>query len=126
LFLIYNVLADYGKTLIDFELPLYQYDWSCIISNSLIATKLNYNIIEKQNLYTEQYMQFNIDQTNCFNTIITSIIESLKTSHFFLQGPAGTSKTFLYKTICHYYYSLEKIVFCIVSSGITTLFLPDK
>jgi PIF1-like helicase len=123
LFLIYNVLADHEKTLTDFRLPPYQHDWSCTIGNPLIATGLNYNITEEWNLYTKQYMQLNTDQTNCFNTIITSIAESPKTSHFFLQGPAGTGKTFLYKTICHYYRSLGKIVLYVASSGIAALLL---
>jgi hypothetical protein len=53
LFFIYEVLIDNEKTLADFRLPLYQYDWSHIINNLLITGELHYNIIEEQNLYNE-------------------------------------------------------------------------
>ncbi|KIM99050.1 hypothetical protein OIDMADRAFT_127703, partial [Oidiodendron maius Zn] len=44
---------------------------------------------------------------------------------FYLQGPGRTRKTFLYKTLYHYYYSLGKIVLYIISTGIIALLLPD-
>ena len=88
-------------------------------------TELYYDITTEQNLYTERYMQLNTDQTNCFDIIIASIAESPQTAYFFLQGPAGTGKTFLYKCLCHHYYALGKIFFCIASSGIAVLLLPS-
>ena len=45
-------------------------------------------------------------------------------SHFFIQGPAGTGKTFLYKCLCSYYRGQGKIVLYVASSGIAALLLP--
>ena len=45
-------------------------------------------------------------------------------AHFFLQGPIGTSKTFLYYCLYHYYRSRGNIIFYIASSSITALLLP--
>jgi hypothetical protein len=69
--------------------------------------------------------QLNSDQLSCFQTIVTAIAVDLQTAHFYLQGPGGTGKTFLYKTICYYYRSWGKIVLCIASTGIAALLLPD-
>jgi len=40
--------------------------------------------------------RLNPDQLACFQTIITAIIDDPQTAHFYLQGPGGTGKTFLY------------------------------
>jgi PIF1-like helicase len=45
-------------------------------------------------------------------------------AHFFLQGYAGTGKTFLYQTICHHFRAQVKIVLCVASSRIAALLLP--
>ena len=44
--------------------------------------------------------------------------------HFFLSGPAGTGKTFVYKTICYRCHLEGWIVLCVASSGIMALLLP--
>ncbi|POS83963.1 hypothetical protein EPUL_005244 [Erysiphe pulchra] len=51
-------------------------------------------------------------------------INGSRPNTFFVQGPAGTGKTFLYKTLCSYYRSQCKIVLCVASSGISAL-LPN-
>jgi DNA replication protein DnaC len=43
---------------------------------------------------------------------------------FFLYGPGGTGKTFLYNTLCHRIHADNDIVLCIASSGIASLLLP--
>src|SRR5215475_7664134 len=42
---------------------------------------------------------------------------------FFLHGPGGTGKTFLYNTLCYELRGQEKIVLCVASSGIAALLL---
>ena len=65
-----------------------------------------------------------MDQVACFNTIIATINIDPQTARFFLQGPIGTSKIFLYRCLCHYYRSRGKIILYIASSGITAFLLP--
>jgi len=43
---------------------------------------------------------------------------------FFLNGPAGSGKTFVYKTLCHRIRTDGQIVLCVASSGIVALLLP--
>jgi chromosomal replication initiation ATPase DnaA len=42
---------------------------------------------------------------------------------FFLHGPGGTGKTFVYNTLCHYLRSECKIVLCVALSGIAAILL---
>ena len=42
---------------------------------------------------------------------------------FFLHGPGGTGKTYLYNTLCYHLHGQRKIVVCVASSGIAALLL---
>ncbi|POS84280.1 hypothetical protein EPUL_003640 [Erysiphe pulchra] len=54
-----------------------------------------------------------------------TINNGLRPNTFFLQDPAGTSKPFLYRTLCSQFRSEGKIVLCVASSGIASLLLPN-
>ena len=123
LFLISLILADSGKTLQDFELDNYTNDWGRTAGNDLIATELNYDLIEQTDEHDLTLAQFNEDQPNAYTTILHSIADGSKSLHF-VQGPAGTGKTFLYKVLCNYFRSKGKILLCVASSRIVALLLP--
>jgi hypothetical protein len=57
---------------------------------------------------------------------MVAIIDNSQTAYFYLQGPDRTNKTFLYKTLCHYYYGQGKIVLYMALTGIIALLLPDR
>jgi len=56
--------------------------------------------------------------------IIQQIATDISNSRFFIQGPAGTGKTFLYKCFCYFYHAQRKIVLYVASSGLAALLLP--
>ena len=124
LFLIQRGLADLNHTLTTFGMPLPQLNWDANRGNTLIAAEQGYDLqIEEQE--KDRYMSaLNPDQTRAFQTIVTAIDEDPDHAHFFLQGPAGTGKTFLYSALCHYYRAQGCIVLCVASSGIAALLLP--
>ena len=73
----------------------------------------------------------NNEQRAVFDQILDSVDRQLGRV-FFLSGPGGTGKTFVYLTLC---YTLrartvepgqgpERIVLCVSSSGISALLLP--
>ena len=127
LYLIHRILADQQKTLADYGLPQFQHQWGILAegTNPLLAAELQqYDPIEEERQFTDLRQQLNADQAACFNTIIAAIDTDPQTARFFLQGPAGTGKTFLYRCLCHYYRSRGKIVLCVASSGIAALLLP--
>ncbi|XP_028054182.1 uncharacterized protein LOC114258419 [Camellia sinensis] len=97
-------------------------NWSATVGNRLI--------FEHQQLHNEAQqtdVQITIDRLNngqrtAYNAITSSVFES-KGSIFFLNGGAGTGKTFLYNTIALKCRSLGYIVVTVASSGIASLLL---
>ncbi|KAH0609829.1 uncharacterized protein H6S33_012375 [Morchella sextelata] len=120
LYLISQILADSNRTLNDFGLPLYIVDWNRTVGNEMIASELRYDMVAEAASLQLRITQLNSDQLECFNTI-THSIEEAASALFFIQGPAGTGKTFLYNVICNHFRSQGKIVLCVASSGIAAV-----
>ena len=123
LHLVQTALAQYGKCLNDYHLPLPVGGWERTYGNSLIAEELDWNRESEGVLARARIQQLNTEQKIAFDTIINSI-EQVQPKVFFLQGPAGTGKTHVYNTICNYLRAQGKIVLCCASSGIAALLLP--
>ncbi|XP_028110161.1 uncharacterized protein LOC114308706 [Camellia sinensis] len=123
LYLLNQMLQESGKSLIDFPpMPQPTANWSATVGNRLI--------FEHQQLHDEAQqidVQITIDRLNngqqtAYNAITSSAFES-KGTIFFLNGGAGTGKTFLYNTIALKCRSLGHIVVAVASSGIASLLL---
>ena len=124
LYLLNQVLLDLGKHLADFYLPIPIHDWGQTIGNPLIQSEMDYNPRQEQRLRDEKHPLLNSDQKLAFDTIVSSITNNPQEAHFFLHGPAGTGKTFLYSVLCNHFRAQRKIVLCVASSGIATLLFP--
>jgi len=61
------------------------------------------NIQTEQENSIRQSTQLNSEQKTAYDTIIYQINTASSMAQFFIQGPACTGKTFLYKCLCHYY-----------------------
>lgn len=74
----------------------------------------------------KKVVTFNLEQRQSFEKNVFTIDSGREETwlYFFVQGPAGTGKMFLYTVLCHHYHAKKKIVLCIASSGITSLLLP--
>lgn len=68
-------------------------------------------------------MLLNAEQFAVFHTV-THTIELGTSKVFFINGPGGTGKTFLYRTICNKICGDGGIALCVTSSGIAALLLP--
>jgi hypothetical protein len=98
---------------------MYKHDWARLLnqgisrnfsSNPLIDEQISYNPENERRLYESRYSSLNPGQRNAFDVIIASL-EAVRpidcTSPppsdicFFLHGPGGTGKTFIYNTICN-------------------------
>ena len=90
----------------------------------MIAGELAYDIQAEQTQAIQYAMQLNVEQRLAYDSILAKVANEPQKSHFFIQGPAGTGKTFLYKCICSHYHGHGKIVLCVASSGIAALLLP--
>jgi hypothetical protein len=119
-----KLLKEWNRSLRDWPtMPLPQIDWDAEVVNPLIADQLNYDCDEQRELAEWQMALLNLEQQAAFDKIVASVRErSGKT--YFLNGPGGTGKTFVYKTSCHLLRSEQNIVLCVASSGIAALLMP--
>jgi hypothetical protein len=123
LFLLDKVLRESGHTLDNWpSMPKPQHDWNELVVNPLVAEQLNY---DRNTLCTDldaRLPHLNGDQRHAFTCIINSVTNDLG-KLFFLNGPGGTGKTFVYNTVCSKLRSEGNIVLCVSSSGISALLL---
>lgn len=124
LYLLNQILQDSGKSLADFPgMPKPEYDWMSITTNRLITEQLDFNPEEERKLADSHIVSFNQEQCSAFNEIWGSISDE-HGDPFFVNGPAGTGKTFLYNAICHRVRAESWIILCVASTGLAALLLP--
>ncbi|EIW56298.1 uncharacterized protein TRAVEDRAFT_91554, partial [Trametes versicolor FP-101664 SS1] len=123
LFLLDGILHETGHSLADFGLPSATRDWEGSTGNRLIAEAMAFDIGQERVLGTTQRDSLNPEQREAFNQIFNSVRDRLG-KRFFLHGPGGTGKTYLYSTLSHVLRGDAAIVLCVASSGIAALLLP--
>ncbi|KAF8234346.1 hypothetical protein L208DRAFT_1145456, partial [Tricholoma matsutake] len=97
-------------------MPQYTQDWQVMIGNHLINEQRLYDAEEQAVLAAEE------DQRVAFDEILAAV-NAQSGQTFFLPGPGGTGKTYVYNTLCYRLCSQAKIVLCVASSGIAALLL---
>ena len=65
------------------------------VQNQLLAAELAYDTDVQDTVFWDSVSSLNEDQRTVFNTVVTAVKTNSNTAHFFVQGPAGTGKTFL-------------------------------
>ena len=126
LFLLNRLLYESGYSLEDFpKMPLCHDNWNQITDNYLITEQLTYDVDTELKSFEEHIANIRSvpEQMDAYQRITDSVLSSHGAA-FFLSGPAGTGKTYVYKTVCHRLRSYAKIVLCVASSGIAALLLP--
>jgi hypothetical protein len=124
LHLLDKILRQSGKCLKeDFpSMPTSREDWDRYAVNPLLAEQFNYDRDAERAKATERVPQLNPEQRHAFDRI-TGSVRNRQGRLFFLNGPGGTGKTFVYNTVCHELRSAGLIVLCVASSGIASLLL---
>jgi len=135
LYNIQQLLNEYGKSLDEFGLPRPVLDWQDTegyrVGNTLVSEEIGYEIEQQKELADLMRGQLNEQQLASFDAIVATVnshdqdpqLQGLQ-SAFFLHGPAGTGKTFLYNCLCSHIRAQGKIVLCVASSGIAAQLLP--
>jgi superfamily II DNA or RNA helicase len=103
-------------------LPLPQQNWEHAIGNWLIAQQRNYDQEEQAQYAQDCIPCLNPEQRSAFDRIVEAV-ENKTGQIFFLHGPGGTGKTYVYNTLCYFLRGRGLIVLCVASSGITALLL---
>ena len=122
LFYLERELSELNKSLSDFGLPAPAFDWTAQSGLRPVGT---YDAGEEAAIAAELIVQLNPEQKLHFDNIVNAVLTAPETAQYYLQGPGGTGKTFLYKAICHHMRGLGKSVLCAASTGIAALLLPD-
>jgi hypothetical protein len=124
LFLLNDLLHEYGMSLENFSsMPHPTQDWRTLTENPFVAEQLAYDPSSEMAQANEREPLLNQDQRAAYSQITTSALNDTNTVYF-LNGPGGTGKTFVYKTVCHRLRGEGCIVLCVASSGIASLLLP--
>ncbi|CAN6807622.1 unnamed protein product, partial [Brassica oleracea] len=125
-------------TLIEVELLLFQYDQTLSnytdlpkVDKSSIGRLSNTVLADEQYLHVqclkdsskEQICLLNEEQKKVYEVVLDSVHNN-RGKLFFLYGPGGTGKTFVYNTIINKLRSEKNIVIPVASSGIAALLLP--
>ncbi|POS86701.1 hypothetical protein EPUL_003475 [Erysiphe pulchra] len=124
LWLLRDVFQDLGLDLATARFAKYRHSWIVRERNALIAEAIDFDQEMERQIFSNSVTLFSSGQRDSFDTIMHTINNDLKPNTFFLQGPAGTGKTFLHKTLCSQFRSEGKIMLCVASSGIASLLLP--
>ncbi|XP_063797542.1 ATP-dependent DNA helicase pif1-like [Pseudophryne corroboree] len=83
-----------------------------------------YNITDEAQEAMTRLAMLNPQQLHAFNTIITAVDNSHVTNHaFYLDGPGGSGKTFLYTTLIAYIRGKGKTVLPFATTGIAATLL---
>ena len=127
-----TLFESYGETLDRYGMPVATHNWAVSDCHTLVSEQLNYDCGVELDLFEQARCNLNVGQAQVFEEVMAAVdsyipgITTDITPHrwFFLQGPAGTGKTFLYRAICSRLRSQGRIVLCVASSGIAALLLP--
>jgi len=135
LYHIQDFLKEYGKSLVEFGLPQQVLDWrqreNGGVENARMGEELEYDMVQEQVLSDSMQQKLNEEQVARFNDIVAAVEsheqdpqQQEPSGAFFLHGPAGTGKTFLYNCLCSHFRAQGKIVLFVASSGIAAQLLP--
>jgi len=113
---IHEILSLHGKTLEDFNLP------SPSLPHSFQNT-FTFDLAEEQAKSIELISQLNQEQKIVFDQIMGSVNGESNDTCFFLDGPGGSGKTFLYNTLMSTIRGMGKTVLPVASTGISATLL---
>ena len=123
LYLMNQLLHESGKGLIDFPpMPQPIGNWNVIVGNRLLFEHQKLQNEAQQTISEIDIDCLNDAQRNAYAAITSSVFDN-KGTIFFLNGGAGTGKTFLYNIVATKLRSLGHVVVVVASSGIASLLL---
>ena len=120
-------LEKQGKSLTDFGgMPDPSHTRSPHDQPRIIQDQLGFNVAEQAFIAETNVPLLNPDQLEIFNCIMTAINDSgVEQRAFFIDGPGGTGKTYLYNILLAKVRSQRHIALATASSGIAALLLTQ-
>jgi ATP-dependent DNA helicase PIF1 len=124
---IQDKIVQNGEKYEDFELPIPDFQ----LIDRLISAEIeenDENVQRQKKLRGEMMMaKLNVGQRAAFDQIMAAINDenSPQSRQFFLDGPGGTGKTFLYNTLINVLQGEGKKIIAVASTGIASTLLID-
>ncbi|XP_064641930.1 ATP-dependent DNA helicase pif1-like [Lineus longissimus] len=112
-----NFLLRHNKTLSDF--PTMPQLSSTLYDQQAANPLQTYNALEEKEKADRNCALLNDDQTKIY-TAVMNTVTSQNSAFYFIDGPGGTGKTFLYNTILHRIRSINLSAVVLASSGIAS------
>ncbi|XP_010425095.1 PREDICTED: uncharacterized protein LOC104710218 [Camelina sativa] len=121
-----DLLVENDKSLTNFhDMPLPDKAILKRISHNCLAEDLQFDVNKERDDHSRLFPSLNEEQKQVYNAALKSV-ENKSGKLFFLLGPGGTGKTFLYQTIIAKLRSIRKIVIHVASAGIAALLLHGE
>ncbi|KAK9049518.1 hypothetical protein SSX86_021980 [Deinandra increscens subsp. villosa] len=121
---IQELLRRNGKSLDDFQdLPRPDVRLVETLDNRLIREEMAHTLLPDTIIHHQLSADLNSDQRIVYDRVIQSVYKE-EGGFFFVYGPGGTGKTFLYRAILGRLRSEKIIALAVASSGIASLLLP--
>jgi hypothetical protein len=121
---IHKILLISGKALSKYpDMPQYTENWEQLLGNHLILEQMAYNAEEEKACADRNISLFNPEQKAAHDIILNAVINQEEGKMFFLNGPGGTGKSFVWNTLAHSCRAKKLIVLCVASSGIASIIL---
>ena len=89
------------------------------------SEEMNYNVDELKLIVDNNVPSLNVNQKIAYDIIMNAIYNNSKQRIFFIDGPGGTGKTFLYNTVLASVRANKDIALAVASSGIAALLLQN-
>ncbi|GJX64748.1 ATP-dependent DNA helicase PIF1-like protein [Tanacetum coccineum] len=119
-----ELLNRHGQDLSDFpDLPKPNPKLVTNMDNRLIKEALAFDTNKIKTEHQQLHALLNPEQRLIYEHVLHSVYNQ-EGQFYFVYGPGGTGKTFLYKTITERLRSERMIVLAVASSGIVSLLLP--
>lgn len=120
-----TLLKVHGKTLHDFPgMPRFDRAQLYCLENTMLAEETMYNAEELLNVALQMERELNEGQRHAYYKVLDAI-EHNRGAIFFLDGPGGSGKTFVYNALLSRVRGQQKIALACASSGIAALLLNN-
>jgi hypothetical protein len=120
-----NFLKQHNKSLSNYPgMPEPNGDVNNILKLPIsVSEEMNYNVDELKLIVDNNVPSLNVNQKIAYDIIMNAIYNNSKQRIFFIDGPGGTGKTFLYNTVLASVRANKDIALAVASSGIAALLL---
>ncbi|KAL6130538.1 hypothetical protein ACLB2K_068917 [Fragaria x ananassa] len=117
-----RILQQFGKNIRDYDLPQLTGELEDNIGMPRCIEDALFIHVPQEDIDAIDLL--NNDQMVAFNTIM-SVVDGKESALFFVDGPGGTGKTYLYRALLASLRRMNHIVLATASSGIAANILPD-